>query len=219
MENGVIQYRTMEPFGPKHSTKGKTSYNKAGKLNNMKSTGHIKNASRYAILLLLAITSAQLFGQGNKGLVDSRDQAQGWYLPVFGQVFENGEKCQDATVIVYLENDELGSFPTSKKGAFRLELDLDNYYTIEIHKEGALTKRISVDTHMDKGIVNYPAYDCFVNLSSVDAAEGADMDYFDFPAAIVRYDAEQGGFYHSDHYLAHISNKIDHALQQASASR
>lgn len=167
-----------------------------------------------AVVVLAFCASTNTFAQSN--LVETRDQAQGWYLPVFGQVFAAGEKCEGAEVKVYLDNDELGTFPTSKKGSFRLELDLDNYYTIEVSKGGMITKRIAVDTHLDEHIVTYPAYDCFVNLSSSDETAGADMDYFDFPAAIVRYDPEMEGFYHSEHYLAHISAKVENAIQQAS---
>lgn len=176
----------------------------------MKRTVLIKNS----LLFIALVASTQTFAQSN--IVQSRDQAQGWYLPVFGQIFENGEKCEGATVKVYIDNEELGSFPTTKKGAFRLELDLNNFYTIEVTKPGSLAKRISVDTHMAESIVNYPAYDCFVNLTAEDAVVGADMDYFDFPAAIVRYDGEQGGFYHSEHYLAHITDKVENAIAQAS---
>lgn len=185
-------------------------------LNLEKETSGMKNLIYAAILLLFVISSISVFSQKNNGFIDSREQAEGWYLPVFGQVFEDGKKCEDASVKVYLENEELGTFPISKKGGFRLELDLDNFYTIEVSKNGFITKRVSVDTHMDENVVDYAAYDCFINLHPVNEVTGVDTDYFDFPAAIVRYDAELGGFYHSDHYLAHINEMLDKAVQQAS---
>jgi len=178
----------------------------------------IKKIARTGAIALFVVSSISAFSQNgkNKGFIDTREQAEGWYLPVFGQVFEEGAKCEGASVKVYIDNDELGTFPVTKKGSFRLELDLNKYYTIEVSKDGYVTKRIALNTAIGDDIVNYPAYDCFVNLTTVSGLNGADMDYFDFPAAIVRYDSKMGGFYHNDHYLTHIGDKMDQAIQQAS---
>jgi len=189
---------------------------KSVNINSDNAKNMIKKIARISAIALFVVSSISAFSQNKKSIIDTRDQAEGWYLPVFGQVFEQGSKCEGASVKVYIDNDELGTFPVTKKGSFRLELDLNKYYTIEVSKDGYVTKRIAVNTMISDDIVNYPAYDCFVNLKADSELKGADMDYFDFPAAIVRYDSEMGGFYHNDHYLTHIGNKTDQAIQQAS---
>jgi len=160
-------------------------------------------------------SSLQSFSQ-KKPIVESRDQAEGWYLPVFGQVFESGKVSEGAMVKVYLDNKTLGTFPVSKKGAFKLELDLDRHYTIEFSKEGFITKRISVNTTLDEDVVEYSPYDCFVNLTPESELSSINEDVLDFPAAVVSYNYDLKGFFHSDKYMAHITDMLNESTQQAS---
>lgn len=153
-------------------------------------------------------------GQKSKSLVDKRDQAEGWYLPVHGEVTHEGKKAEAVTVKVFKENEELGTFTTPKTGKFDLELDLDGVFTLYITKPGFQNKMITVDTHLPENLVKYPAYECFVDLEPEGRTSAADPFYLDFPSAIVRYNTELGGYYHSEAYLDHINNKL-HSVAQA----
>ncbi len=145
------------------------------------------------------------FGQSK--LVDRRDQAEGWYVPVHGQVMIEGKKADGYQVILYKENVELGKLEADKKGRFELELDIDAAYAIRIVKDGYQEKFVNVETTLPKDLVKYPAYECTVSLQKV-ASQNIDPFYTDFPSAIVRYNEELGGFYHSEHYLTHIQTKL-----------
>jgi hypothetical protein len=116
-------------------------------------------------------------------------------------------------VKVFKENKDMGAFTTSKSGKFDLELDLDGVYTLYIIKPGYQGKMIMVDTHLPENMVKYPAYDCFINLEPENQTSASDPFYLDFPSAIVRYNAELGGYYHSEAYLEHINNKL-HSVAQ-----
>lgn len=140
-------------------------------------------------------------------LVDSRDQAEGWYLPVHGEVSVEGKPVEEYKVILYKNNESLGEVPIGKKGQFELELDIDQLYTVRVVKEGFQEKIMNIDTTLPEGLTKYPAYDCFINLQATNA-QGVDPFYTDFPSAIVRYDAEMKGFYHSEHYLTHIQTRL-----------
>lgn len=144
---------------------------------------------------------------GQSKLVDRRDQAQGWYVPVHGRALVDGKSTDGYVVHLFKDNEEMGEIASDKKGRFELELDLDQSYTIEFVKEGFAKKYIYLDTSIPKDLVQYPAYECTVGFEKQAAAD-IDPFYFDFPSAIIRYDAELGGFNHNEHYYAHIQTKL-----------
>lgn len=150
--------------------------------------------------LLAGMATAQ------RTLVDSRDQAEGWYLPVHGEVSVEGKPAEGYKVLLYKNNESLGEVAT-KKGRFDLELDIDQMYTVRVLKDGFQEKIMFFDTNLPKDLVKYPDYECFVDLQPT-LAQGVDPFYTDFPSAIVRYDAEMKGFYHSEHYLTHIQTRL-----------
>jgi hypothetical protein len=160
--------------------------------------------------LLLAIMAASVNAQekpSSKGkLVDSRDQAEGWYVPVHGKVMANGKKADSFDVFVYKDNQELVKLE-GKNGRFELELDIDQFYTVRIVKQGLQEKMLYFDTKLPKDLIKYPDYECAVNLQAP-FADGVDPFYTDFPSAIVRWDENQEGFYHSEHYLGHIQTRL-----------
>lgn len=160
---------------------------------------------KWTLLIIMFLSGTFLFAQGK--LVDRRDQAEGWYLPVHGEVMVNGKKTNGYDLILYKDNVELGKLQANAKGKFELELDIDQMYTVRIIKHGFQEKMIYVDTTIPKDMVEYPDYECFVNLQVVNA-QNIDPFYTDFPSAIVRYNPEMGGFYHSEHYLTHIQTKL-----------
>ncbi len=157
-------------------------------------------------LLLASITLATAtFGQ--RKLVDERDQAEGWYLPVRGQVLVDGKRSSTYQLEVYRDNKPLGKIPVNKKGGFELQLDIDGFYTVRILKEGYQEKMIYVDTHLPPDLVTYPDYELFVNLMPPNARH-IDPFYTDFPSAIIRWNEDMGGFYHSENYLSHIQTRL-----------
>jgi hypothetical protein len=166
-------------------------------------------------LLTFAIATSVLAQKADKEkkLVESRDQAQGWYLPVKGNVTFSGDKAGDFTITVFQDNKELGQVKASKKGAFNLELDIDNFYAVRIEKEGYQAKLVYFDTHMPEQQVAYPPYICNLNLEPADKYRHSDPFYLDFPSAIVRWNEELKGFYHNEGYLSDIQVKM--AMLQA----
>ncbi|MCB9170193.1 MAG: hypothetical protein H6594_07580 [Flavobacteriales bacterium] len=150
--------------------------------------------------------------QGRR-LVDERDQAQGWYLPVHGEVLVDGKRINDYQIDLYKGDERLGEVAVKKNGKFELDLDIDNTFMIRVHKEGYQDKLVLIDTSLPPDLVTYPDYECFVSLTPVEKEKGIDVFYTDFPSAIVRYNEEMGGFYHSEHYLEHIQNKLSGVAQ------
>jgi len=163
-----------------------------------------------ALALFSAFTSGSASAQATtnaKGkLVDRRDQAEGWYVPVHGHVTIDGKKADNFEMVLYKDNLELGKLE-GKSGRFELELDIDQFYTLRIIKQGQQEKMLYFNTKLPPDLVKYPDYECYVNLQAP-LADGTDPFYTDFPSAIVRYDEAMGGFYHSEHYLSHIQTRL-----------
>jgi len=158
--------------------------------------------------ILLCLTQVAQ-AQGKKGkLVDRRDQAEGWYLPIHGQVMVDGKAVDGYSVELWKGDERLADVAVQKKGDFILDLDIDNNFLIRVKKEGYEDKLVLIDTSLPADLVTYPDYECYVNLIPRGKTQGVDPFYTDFPSAIVRYSAEMGGFYHSEHYLEHIQTKV-----------
>lgn len=153
--------------------------------------------------LLISTASAQ------QTIIDTRDQAQGWYLPVECTVTANGGNTNQVAVTLYKDNEQVVELPPEKKrSSFQLDLDIDSYYTIRVSKEGYREKLVYVDTHLPENQVKYGKYPCYVNLEPMDRFQHSDPFYLDFPSAIVRWNEEKQMFTHSDGYLADIQLKV-----------
>lgn len=167
-------------------------------------------------LLLISLTTAiALPTLAQTKLVDRRDQAEGWYLPVHGKVTASGGDTKNLKITVYRDNTQIGEI-TTRKGRFMLELDINHTYSITVEKEGYQSKMVSLDTALPDQEVTYPAYDCFLNLEPASKFAHSDPFYLDFPSAVVRWVPERGAFHHSSHYLTDIQVKM--AFLQAQAS-
>lgn len=166
-----------------------------------------KMKTKTAITLPIAgiLMSTSILAQGK--LVDRRDQAEGWYLPVHGQVLIDGAKADNYQILLYKDNVELGKLQSDKRGRFELELDIDASYNLRVIKDGYQEKVIAIETKLPEDLVKYPDYECTVSLQKT-ASTNVDPFYTDFPSAIIRYNEELGGFYHSEHYLTHIQTKL-----------
>lgn len=161
-----------------------------------------------ALSLIAVMALASSLASAQKKIVDRRDQADGWYLPVQTQVTINGGKAKDFSVTLYKDNEEVVVLPPCKKNAFEMALDLDSYFTIIIRKDGYQEKKVYIDTTMPKEQVKYGPYECFVNLEPADKFAHSDPFYLDFPSAIVHWDDAKKAFVHSDDYLADIQLKV-----------
>lgn len=87
----------------------------------------LRNFAPVAFMGLSLAASAQ-----SGKLVDRRDQAEGWYLPLHGIVLAEGQKAEGVKVVLYKNNELVGELPVDKKGHFIAELDIDNTFALVI---------------------------------------------------------------------------------------
>ncbi len=141
-------------------------------------------------------------------IIDHREQAEGWYLPVVCSITAQGGKTDQVTVKLFKDNTEVTTLEPGKKNTFELDLDLDAFYTIMVSKPGYREKSVYIDTNMPKEQVKYEAYKCFMNLEPMDKFAHSDPYYLDFPSAIVRWSDEKQAFTHIDGYVSNIQLKM-----------
>lgn len=167
-----------------------------------------KSNSTFAHLIpVFALAMASATHCHAQKLVDSRDQAEGWYVPMQVKVTAERGKAKELHVQLYKENAMVQNF-TSNDGKFMVNLDLDNSYTIVLEQGGYRPKSICVDTHVPAQQVVYQAIACPVNLEAADKFTHADPFYLDFPGAIIRWDNSVQGFMPQSNYVADIQSKI-----------
>lgn len=159
-----------------------------------------------AITLISALLLLPFFANAQK-LVDTRDQATGWYVPVKFKVTAQGGDAKTVDVQVYKENSLVHDIPNSK-GKFALNLDLGSTYTIILAKPGFRTKNFTMDTSVPQDVVEYPGYACVIDLDADEKYTHADPFYLDFPSVIVSWDDEAHGFMPHMNYLSEIQSKV-----------
>ncbi|MBS1569884.1 MAG: hypothetical protein JST45_10625 [Bacteroidetes bacterium] len=161
---------------------------------------------KYILSSLLLICAGISACQAQK-LVDERDQATGWYVPVNLKVTTERGKAKEVEVTLYKDNTLVKSFQ-ARKGEATVSLDLDNNYSLIVEQEGYRAKTIMVDTHVPAQQVEYAAFPCFVNLEAADKFTHSDPFYLDFPGAVIRWDDDIKGFIPSVKYVTDIQSKI-----------
>jgi len=114
-------------------------------------------------------------------------------LPIYGQITQSGKTAKNVKVKVYNGNNLMEEF-TSKRGIFEVMLDLGHYYTIELSAEGYITKRITLDTKLEKKNVKPSPFDCGIDLIPLTALGNTDPSLLEFPLAYMTYDSKRRSF-------------------------
>jgi hypothetical protein len=137
------------------------------------------------------------------------------FLPVFGMVTLNGSKVKTARVNVYDGNQLAMEVATSKKGEFVTELALNKHYTLEFMADGAVTKRIAINTYVENKNAAPVPFDCFVNLVHMEQVAGKDISTLDFPVAMVKYNEKKRAFEPQLGYSMNMMKEYNKALDSA----
>lgn len=161
----------------------------------------------HAALILIALLALPFQATAQKKLVENRSQATGWYVPVKFKVTAQGARAKGLGVKVYKDNQLLHDI-IGAKDKFTLNLDLENGYTVILSKEGYRSKSVHINTHVPEQVVQYPAYECTMNLEPADHFTHSDPFYMDFPSAIVRWNDASQGFMPQQDYLRDIQAKM-----------
>ena len=123
-------------------------------------------------------------------------------------VDERNDKMRDVTINLYEENTMVSSDTWGKK--FSYDLKIDKYYTLELVKEGFITKRIAISTFDgDKGAEPF----MFV-MELLKKREGVDESELDFPSALIEYKKSKGSFNFNVPYSKSIKKEQQLVLEK-----
>lgn len=110
-------------------------------------------------------------------------------------------KIKDVAVNLYKGNEKVSTEKWSKK--FEYDLELETYYTLELVKEGFVSKRIAISTFEgDKGAE--PFMFVMELIAKEDAVKGMDEDY---PSALIEYKKREGSFNFDVQYAKNIKKQ------------
>lgn len=156
-------------------------------------------------LLLTILLISGLFQINAKAQSSSTERE----LPVMGFVTAEGKKSKEATVKIYEGNTLWKDIEADKKGYFEIGLELNKHYTFEFMTEGMLTKRLAINTMVEKKTAKPIPFECYIDLVPLEKFNGADVSTLDFPIAIVQYNAKKRAFEPSLQYTMNMLKEYD----------
>ena len=135
-------------------------------------------------------------------------------LLVSGRIFQEGKKSERATLTIYNGNEVYRTVTTPKSGKYTIKLPFGFYFTMEVKKEGYITKRLVFDTRIDARIDLLDDYVCDVDLLNLEWFGGMDIGNLDFPMAIIVYQGN-GSFDYTEDYAIFMREEYETTLTKA----
>lgn len=133
------------------------------------------------------------------------------------------EAINGATVILYKENEQMEWTQVSSviyhNHGFNFNLDVNEYYTIEISKPGYVSRSIGISTMIPDNVSLDELFRYEFEVELFKEKKGVDDFYMDFPVALISYDKQKDIFNNHSKYTAHIKSKIKDAEQQATIKK
>ena len=132
-----------------------------------------------------------------------------------GTVSLADEPLEDVEVRIFEGNEVFSTIYSDKKGRFDFELLKGSEYTLELSKEGYITKRMIIKTNVEDEVKKLPKLKFEVALVEDSRyAEAIENDpesagILDFPSAIIEYSKALGDFDYRMEYTEHILEKVE----------
>jgi hypothetical protein len=91
---------------------------------------------------------------------------------------------------------------------FQFTLVKNEHYSIEISREGCLTRLISIDTRMPDDVTLEQLFRYEFEIEMLKEKPVQDDFYLDFPLALISYDKKHSIFSFSEEYTKHIKQQL-----------
>ncbi|MCB0400905.1 MAG: hypothetical protein KDD41_02400, partial [Flavobacteriales bacterium] len=130
-------------------------------------------------------------------------------LQVKGYVFKDDVKIDDAVVKLY-QNNKMVQMSKTKKSKFEFILFSDLRYMVEISLDGCVTERIQISTMEKTEFAGKYLYEFRVDLMDLKEFEGVDISDLDFPTALIKYNPDEGEYWHDEEY----SNSVKKSMKK-----
>jgi len=147
---------------------------------------------------------------GYAGLIMS--QSPDRYLEIRARAELEMQPLKDATVNLYRDNSKVNSVRTGSDGMFSFKLDMNSKYTIEVTKEGFVSKRLSFDTSIPDDIGGIWVRE--FSISVLRNCDGVDYSALKDPVDIIKYNSRRKDFDSDKDYVYKMESKIDNIFMQ-----
>ncbi len=178
----------------------------------------MRNVIPYIVCLFIIplFSNAYSNSTANKPIpVLSTEDTINYYLEINGSIRQMKNVTGDsgdnpwldsAVVTVYMNNAVYFKDLTSKRGKCSFKLSLNRQYTIELSKQGFVSKRFEINTKIpsDKKDV----FDFDFDMDIFEKVEGLDVSVLDKPIAKVIYDAPNNQFVYDVNYTTRINSDL-----------
>jgi tetratricopeptide (TPR) repeat protein len=122
--------------------------------------------------------------------VNSQDAER--YLQINGTAELNMKPVSNAVVTLYEENSKVNSVKTGSSGRFSFKLDMNKDYTVEVSKEGYVSKRIRFITNIPDEVTGIWVREFAVGL--VKYCEGVNYSVLKDPVDVIKYSVRRQDF-------------------------
>ncbi|MCW3084704.1 MAG: hypothetical protein JWP12_2070 [Bacteroidetes bacterium] len=137
-------------------------------------------------------------------------------LEVAGIALDSAEQpINGVSVKLYRENDELEWTEVTSVDyhdhMFSFKLNVNEYYTIEVSKNGYVTRSVAISTMLPPAVSLKQLFHYEFEVQLFKENKAMDDYYLDFPVALVSYNAKSDVFDNNANYTKHIKTKIKEA--------
>ena len=144
-------------------------------------------------------------------------------LEVYGIALDSAEQpINGVSVKLYKENDELEWTEVTSVAyhdhMFGFKLDVNEHYTIEVSKDGYVTRSVAISTMIPSTVSLEQLFHYEFEVQLFKENKAMDDYYLDFPVALVSYDAKNDVFDNNNNYTKHIKTKIKQAAVATSST-
>lgn len=180
----------------------------------------MKSIIRNSILAITALLLSNNSFAGNNNKIDTTSVQQKTCLEVLGIALdEKDQPINGVEVKLYKENDEMEWTEITSvyhhEHSFLFKLEANQYYTIEVSKQGFVTRTVGISTNIPSNVSLKQLFRYEFEVSLFKEKKGMDDFYMDFPVALISYDTKNDVFENNYAYTKHIKGKITEAKSQS----
>lgn len=128
-------------------------------------------------------------------------------LQVRGYVFKDDKKIDNAIVKLYQHN-KIVQIAKTKKSKFDFILFSNLRYMVEVSYDGCVTERIQISTMEKTEFSGKYMYEFRVDLMDMKDFEGVDISDLDFPTALIKYNTDDGEYWHDEDYSKSVNKQL-----------
>lgn len=172
------------------------------------------------LLAILALVMGQLANaQTNTKVKDDTTVC----LQIIGIAIEKDIPIDGVVVKLYKENEELHweeiTSVVYHEHSFSFNLNRNTYYTVEVSKNGYVTRSIGISTTLpDNVIIGDVKFTFEFELELFKEKKHVNDYYLDFPVALIKYSETNQVFEYDTKYTKHIKSKINETTGMISPS-